>query len=201
MSGPTLSGTECDRRKGKFKHLELSKEERRNGARNTSNGKKPIPSTKRAKTSEARRHGQMARPGITFKRMLRIQEERENPPRWLIHAPPERANHGNLYIGLVPQGGAYRRKLGEWLKMTSVRSQDQRRMLQATTHSFPSNAWIHKTTKGKESNKCDLCKALWIAENRFTTEAALPEQDLGHIQHTLKPCQRLTQQPTTDAGG
>ena len=59
--------------------------------------------------------------------------------------------------------GEYRRKLGEWLKMTSVRSQDQRRMLQATTHSLPCNAWIHKITKGKESNKCDLCKALWIA--------------------------------------
>ena len=82
--------------------------------------------------------------------------------------------------------GEYRRKLGEWMKGTSVRSEDQRRMLQATTHSFPSNAWIHKITKGKESNKCDLCKALWIKENRFTTEADLPEQDLGYIQHTCE---------------
>ena len=98
-----------------------------------------------------------------------------------------------------PREGEYRRKLGEWLKMTSVRSQDQRRMPQATTLSFPSNLWIHKITTEKESNKCDLCKALWIAENRFTTEAALPEQDLVHIQHT---CEALSeQQPTIDAGG
>jgi hypothetical protein len=72
------------------------------------------------------------------------------------------------------------------LKKTSVRSQDQRRMLKTTTHSFPSNVWIHKITKGKESNKCDLCKALWIAEHRFTTEAVLPEQHLGHIQLTCE---------------
>ena len=82
--------------------------------------------------------------------------------------------------------GEGREKLGEWMKMTSVRSQDQRRMLQATPHSFPSNAWIHKITKKKESNKCDLCKALWLAEDRFTTEKDLPEQDLGHIQHTCE---------------
>ena len=77
-----------------------------------------------------------------------------------------------------------RELLGEWMKMTSVRSPDQRRMLQANSHTFPTNAWIHKITKGKESNRCDLCKALRIKEERFTTEADLPEQDLGHIQHT-----------------
>ena len=74
--------------------------------------------------------------------------------------------------------------LGEWQKKTTVRSQDQRRMLQSATHSFPSNYWRHKITKSKESNKCDLCKALWIAEGRFTTEDDLPIQTLGHIQHT-----------------
>ncbi len=72
------------------------------------------------------------------------------------------------------------------MKKTLVRSQDKRRMLQATTHSFPSNAWIHKITKGKESNKCDLCKALWIARQGFLRREALPEQDLGHIQHTCE---------------
>jgi hypothetical protein len=66
-------------------------------------------------------------------------------------------------------------------------------MLQAISHSFPSNAWIHRITKGKESNKCDLCKALWIKENRFTTEADLPEQDLGHVQHT---CEALAEAHT-----
>ena len=79
-------------------------------------------------------------------------------------------------------------------KGTSVNSQDQRRMLQTISNSFPSNVWIHRITKGKESNKCDLCKALRIKENHFTTEADLPEQDLGHIQHT---CEALTETHTT----
>ena len=49
--------------------------------------------------------------------------------------------------------GEYRRKLGEWMKSTSVHSKDQRRMIQSITHRFPSNTWIHRITKGKESNK------------------------------------------------
>ena len=53
-----------------------------------------------------------------------------------------------------------RELLGEWMKLTSVRSQDQRRMLQANSHTFPTNAWIHKITKKKESDRCDLFKAL-----------------------------------------
>ena len=59
-------------------------------------------------------------------------------------------------------------------------------MLQANSHTFPSNAWIHRITKGKESDKCDLCKALWIAQGRFKTEKDLPVQTLGHIQHTCE---------------
>ena len=76
-----------------------------------------------------------------------------------------------------------------------MNSQDQQRMLQAISNSFPSNVWIHRITKGKESNKCDLCKDLRInlKENRFTTEIDLPEQDLGHIQHT---CEALTEAHT-----
>ena len=89
----------------------------------------------------------------------------------------------------------YRRKLGEWLKTTSVRSQDQRRILQTTTHRFPSNVWIHKIMKGKESNKCDLCKDLLITETRFTTETVLLEQDLVHIHHT---CETLSETHTSD---
>ncbi len=72
------------------------------------------------------------------------------------------------------------------MKMTSVRSQDQRRMLRANSHTFPTNSWIHKITKGRESDRCDLCRALWIAEGRFRTEKELPEQTLGHIQHTCE---------------
>ncbi len=52
--------------------------------------------------------------------------------------------------------GEGRDLLGEWMKLTSVRSQDQRRMLQANSHTFPSNAWIHWITKKKESDRCDL---------------------------------------------
>jgi ribonuclease HI len=86
--------------------------------------------------------------------------------------------------------GESRDKMGEWLKKATVRSQDQRRMLQANTHSFPSNYWRNKITKGKESNKCDLCRALWTAEGRTTTEDELPIQTLGHIQHQ---CEALSE--------
>ncbi len=56
-------------------------------------------------------------------------------------------------------------------------------MFQAITNSFPSNYWRHKITKGKESDRCDLCKAPWIEEEKFTTDDNLPIQTLGHIQH------------------
>jgi hypothetical protein len=32
---------------------------------------------------------------------------------------------------------------------------------------------------GKESNKCDLYRALWIAEGRFNTEDEFPIQTLA----------------------
>jgi hypothetical protein len=76
--------------------------------------------------------------------------------------------------------------LGEWMKMTSVRSQDQRRMMETNSHTFPTNDWICKITKRKESDKFDLCKTLQWSEGRFTTEEDLPKQDLGHIQHTCE---------------
>ncbi len=82
--------------------------------------------------------------------------------------------------------GQGRELLGEWMKMTSVRSQDQRRMLQTNSHTFPTNSWIHKITKDRESDRCDLCRSLWIVEDRFRTEEELPEQTLGHIQHTCE---------------
>jgi hypothetical protein len=82
--------------------------------------------------------------------------------------------------------GQGRELLGEWMKMTSVRSEDQRRMLRANSYTFPTNTWIHTITKGKESDRCDLCRTLWIEEGRFRTEKDLPEQTLGHIQHTYE---------------
>jgi hypothetical protein len=47
--------------------------------------------------------------------------------------------------------GESRDKLGEWLKKTQVRYQDQRRMLQSIMHCFPSNFWRNKITNGKLS--------------------------------------------------
>jgi hypothetical protein len=82
--------------------------------------------------------------------------------------------------------GQGRELLGEWMKKTAIKSQDQRRMLQANSHTFPTNSWIHKITKGRESDRCDLCRTLWMAEGRFKTEEELPKQTLGHIQHTCE---------------
>jgi hypothetical protein len=72
------------------------------------------------------------------------------------------------------------------MKLTSVRSQDQRTILQTNSHTFPTNVWIHKITKKAESDRYDLCKDLWLVEDRFKTEKDLPEQDLGHIQHVFR---------------
>jgi hypothetical protein len=55
--------------------------------------------------------------------------------------------------------GQARELLGEWMNLTSVRSEDQRSMLRANSYTFPTNAWIHKITKGKESDRCDLCSS------------------------------------------
>jgi hypothetical protein len=49
--------------------------------------------------------------------------------------------------------GQGRELLGEWMNLTSVRSQDQRRMLQTNSHTSPTNTWIHKITKGKETDR------------------------------------------------
>ncbi len=48
-----------------------------------------------------------------------------------------------------------------------------------------------KTHSFKESNKCDLCRALWIAEGRFNTEDELPIQTLDHIQHQCEALSEL----------
>jgi hypothetical protein len=71
-------------------------------------------------------------------------------------------------------------------------------MLQENSHTFPSNVWIHKITKKKEVDRCDLCKTLWMVEDRFKTEKDLPEQTLVHIQHTCD--QHSTSILTTNTG-
>ncbi len=59
-------------------------------------------------------------------------------------------------------------------------------MSQVNLYTFPTNVWIHKNTKNKESDKCDLYKTLWLEEGWFKTEKDLSEEDLGHIQHTCE---------------
>jgi hypothetical protein len=92
--------------------------------------------------------------------------------------------------GQRPCKGESRDKLGECLKKTTVRCQDQWRMLQVITHSFPSNYCRHKIIKAKESDKCDLYKDLQIAEGMFTTDDNLLPQTLGHIQYE---CEALSE--------
>jgi hypothetical protein len=102
---------------------------------------------------------------------------------WVCHAPrkKDRMNINGTFLshqkGAISgtftrdwylRKGASRDKMGEWLKKTTVRSQDPWRMLHANTHSFPLNYWRHNITKVKESNRCDLWRALWIAEEGST---------------------------------
>ena len=52
--------------------------------------------------------------------------------------------------------GERRDKITEWLKKTSVRSTDQKRMFQRMTYSFPTNSWRQRISKGRESDQYDL---------------------------------------------
>ena len=58
-------------------------------------------------------------------------------------------------------------------------------------HCFPSNFWWNKITNSKKSDKCDICKVMWVSQGRFTTERTLPIQTLGHIQHTCESLSEL----------
>ncbi len=133
------------------------------GARNTSHEKKKETSPKKDKSFwKTQTNGGTGHPylkNVTSPERERINEDGS----FLSH------QKGPSTADWFLRQGDGREILREWMKMTSVRSQDQRRMLQSTSHSFPSNVWIHKITKGKESDECDLYKALRIAEDRFTT--------------------------------
>jgi hypothetical protein len=76
--------------------------------------------------------------------------------------------------------GEYRDKLGECLKKTTFRSQDQWRMLQAITHNFPSNNWRHKITKAKDSNRC-YSSYLYNVHHRSCYTCHLLHTELGHL--------------------
>ncbi len=94
---------------------------------------------------------------------------------------------------LKPQSG----RPWSWQRK-SVRDQQTRFIstvrpdLSQSTHRIKEEDTI---TKDRESDRCDLCRTLWIAEGRFRTEKELPEQTMGHIQHT---CEALSA-PHSDA--
>ncbi len=121
-----------DRKQSKSKVTEHMKRERKNGAGNTSHEKEKETSLKKDR--------------IYWKTK--------------IHDGTDQSRQRTPQIGSSGKGEG-RELLGEWMKLTSVRSQDQRRMLQATSHNFQTNDWIHRITKGKESDKYDLCETLW----------------------------------------
>jgi hypothetical protein len=119
-----------------------------------------------------------------------FKTEGQNEYWRILSAVPNRGNLSNLYKWLTSTQGRELRQHGGVAEETTVQSQDQWRMLQVNTHSFPSNYWRHKITKSKESNKCDLCKVLWIVEGSFNTDDDLPIQTLGHIQ---QQCEALSE--------
>ena len=97
-----------------------------------------------------------------------------------------------------------RELLGKWMKLTSLRSPDQRRMLQANSHTFPTNAWIHKITKKKESDRCDLARlstlgnllfpTLILGDRFGTTRGAVAprDSDVGTVATSVVwPCSHL----------
>jgi hypothetical protein len=47
--------------------------------------------------------------------------------------------------------GQGRELLGEWMKKTAVKSQDQRRMLQANSQKFPTNSWILRDIRSRKA--------------------------------------------------
>ncbi len=72
------------------------------------------------------------------------------------HTRKDQSHPPTFTVDWFLREGQGRELLGEWMKKTAVRSQDQRRMLQANSHTFPTNSWIHKITKGRESDRYDL---------------------------------------------
>jgi hypothetical protein len=105
-----------------------------------------------------------------------------------------------LTADLFLREGQGRELLGEWMKLTSVRSEDQRRMLRANSYTFPTNVWIHEITKGKESDRCDLCRVLWIVEDRFKTGRIFPNKPFVISNRLAKSYQEHTSMLTTNVG-
>jgi hypothetical protein len=73
-----------------------------------------------------------------------------------------------------------RQAISKYLKSSSERTEDTRRLIQIITNSFPTNAFTSKFKKGK-SNRCDICRRALQATGATTTEEDLPIQTVGHI--------------------
>jgi ribonuclease HI len=73
-----------------------------------------------------------------------------------------------------------RQAISKYLKSSSERTEDKRRLIQIITNSFPVNAFTSKFKKGK-SNRCDICRRALQATGAITTEEDLQIQTVGHI--------------------
>jgi hypothetical protein len=75
---------------------------------------------------------------------------------------------------------SYRQAISKYLKSSSERTEDKRRLIQIITNSFPVNAFTSKFKKGN-SNRCDICRRALQASGATTIEENLPIQTVGHI--------------------
>jgi hypothetical protein len=82
-------------------------------------------------------------------------------------------DHTNFFKWLL-------KAISKYLKSSSERTEDKRRLIQIITNNFPVNAFTSKFKKGI-SNRCDICRRALQATGATTTEENLPIQTVGHI--------------------
>ncbi len=87
-------------------------------------------------------HGELARLASAEWRFMCISGEKTLDTIW-----KELTEEFDLTGDWFLTEGESRDKLGEWLKKSQVRYQDQRRMLKSIMHCFPSNFWRNKNQR------------------------------------------------------
>jgi hypothetical protein len=73
-----------------------------------------------------------------------------------------------------------RQDISKYLKSSSIRTEDKRRLIQIITNSFPVNVFTSKFKK-KKSNRCDIYRRVLQANGETVTEENLPIQTVVHI--------------------
>ena len=130
-----------------------------------------------------------------------IEEKRTNYRGWHILATQQRSYYIYLQGDWLLTERESRDNLGEWLKKTQVRHQDQRRMLESIMYWFPSNFWRNKITRHKESDKWDLCKKSTVGiGGKLHHRKSSPNPDLGTHPAYLWSSLRTPHDGTTYAG-